>query len=451
VNADSEARAQLEAIFRAALAAVEGASAVRSVVEGNGRWLAVAGRPLAEAARVVLLAVGKAAAPMAAAFEECAGNAVVASLVVTKLGHAAPRTRARVVEAAHPIPDTRCERAACEVSDLLGSARPDDVVCVLLSGGASSLLARPLEGLTLEDLSVTTRLLLEAGADIAETNTVRKHLAAAAAGRLARRCSARRIEVLALSDVPGDRIDLIGSGPFCADPTRFEDALEVLRRRELRERVPPAVRAYLEAGARGEREETPKPGDVCFAGVRTTLVGTSRDAVAAVREAGRRRGLAVRVVSAPLAGEARDAGSWLVDLARRAAPERPMLLVAAGETTVTVRGRGRGGRSQELALAAALALETGPPITLLAAATDGTDGPTAAAGAFADPGTVARGRAAGADARRALEDNDSHGFFAVEGGLLVTGPTGTNVMDLALVRVDPPGFDPGFVPVEQME
>ena len=437
MNAVSGARAQLEAIFREALGADAERFLAAATGDGSAQRRAVAGRPLPEAARIVLFAVGKAASPMAAAFEERAGDAVVAGLVVTKLGHGAPPTRARLVEAAHPVPDARCERAAREAFALLESARPDDVLCALLSGGASSLLACPVDGLTLEDLSATTRLLLEAGADIEETNTVRKHLAAAAAGRLARRCGARRIEVLALSDVPGDRIDVIGSGPFSADPSSSGDALDVLRRRGLLESAPPAVRAHLEAGARGEREETPKPGDPCFAAVRTTLVGTNRDAVAAVREAGRRRGLEVRVVSPPLAGEARDAGAWLVELARRVAPERPTLLVAGGETAVTVRGRGRGGRSQELALAAAVALDAGPPIALLAAATDGTDGPTDAAGAFADPGTIARGAAAGVDASAALSDNDAYGFFSAEGGLLVTGPTGTNVMDLVLVRVDP--------------
>lgn len=439
MKADSKARTQLESVFREALGAVDGANAVRRAVAETGGALAVAGRALPKGAPVTLLAVGKAAAPMAAAFEERASGALAASLVVTKLGHAVVRTHARVVEAAHPVPDLGCERAAREVCELLASAGPADVVCVLLSGGASSLLASPLEGFTLDDLAVTTRLLLEAGSDIGEMNTVRKHLAAAAGGRLARRCRAQRIEVLALSDVPDDRVDLIGSGPFSPDPSRFEDALGVLHRRGLRERVPSAVRAYLEAGARGEREETPKPGDPIFAGVRFTLIGTSRDAVAAAREAGERQGLTVRVVSAPLAGEARDAGRELIELARRAAPERPTLFVAAGETAVTVRGSGRGGRSQELALAAALPLASGPRITLLAAATDGTDGPTEAAGAFADPGTVARGQAAGVDARHALEDNDSHGFFSAEGGLLITGPTGTNVMDLVLMRVDPPG------------
>lgn len=433
----SDARPQLEAIFREALGAVDGAEVVARALDRTRSGFAVAGRPVRDQAGVVLLAVGKAAIPMAAAFEERCGRGIRAGLVVTQQGQRGPRTKARLLEAAHPVPDASCPRAAGAVFALLEATGAEDVVCVLLSGGTSSLLAHPVEGLTLRDLSITTELLLESGADIAETNTVRKRLAAAAGGRLAQRSRAQRIEVLAVSDVPGDRVDLIGSGPFCPDRSGFAEAREVLRARGLGARVPGAVRSYLEAGARGERDPGPRPGDPCFAGVRTTLLATNRDAVAAAREAGLRRGLDVRVVSAPLAGEARDAGQWLAGLARRVAPERPTLLVAGGETAVTVRGGGRGGRSQELALAAALEFAGEDAVALLAAGTDGVDGPTHAAGAFVDSGTVARGRAAGVDARRALAENDSHGFFTAEGGLLVTGPTATNVMDLALVRVDP--------------
>jgi glycerate-2-kinase len=308
---------------------------------------------------------------------------------------------------------------------------------VLLSGGASSLLACPAGELTLEDLAATTRALLEAGAEIEQLNAVRKHLSAMAGGRLAQRTAARRVEVLAISDVPGDRLDVIGSGPFAADPTTYADALAVLAERGVLERVPARVRAHLEAGARGELDETPKPGDPALSRVHTTLLATNRDAVEVARDAAQRRGLGVRVVSNPLAGEAREAGRWLVALARRARASQPLCLVAGGETAVTVRGRGRGGRNQELALAAALALDRGPATALLAAGTDGSDGPTDAAGAFADEGTVERGRRAGVDALAALAENDSYGFFAAEGGLWVTGPTRTNVMDLALVRVEP--------------
>jgi glycerate-2-kinase len=434
-------RAQLEAIFRVALAAVDGAESVRRAVTGAGGSLAVAGRPVPAGARVWLFAAGKAAAPMAAAFEARAGSRLAGGLAVAPPGHGCALARTRWIEASHPVPDAASERAGREAIAWLERAEPGDVVCVLLSGGASALLACPGEGVSVRDLAEVTRLLLRAGADIEELNTVRKHLSALAGGRLVGRCRAGRIEVLAISDVPGDRPEVIGSGPFAADPTSHADALAVLARRGVLERVPPAARAHLEAGARGAVPDTVKPGDPALARVSTTLVATNRDAVTAAREAGRRRGLETRVVAEPLAGEAREAGRRLVDLALRARSAAPILLVAGGETTVTVRGAGRGGRNQELALAAAIALAGRPGISLLAAGTDGTDGSTPAAGAFADAGTVERGRRRAADARAALADNDSHGFFAAEGGLFTTGPTGTNVMDLALVRVDPPVED----------
>jgi glycerate 2-kinase len=430
-------RAELESIFREALEAVEGGACVLRAVSGEGADLAVAGRPLPPAARIVMLAVGKAAAPMARAFEARAGARLAAGLAVTKEGHGLPLARARLRETAHPVPDARSERAAREALELVAATREQDVLCVLLSGGASSLLACPAEGLAAAELAATTRLLLEAGADIGELNTVRKHLSAVAGGRLARRAGAGRIEVLALSDVPGDRIDVIGSGPFAADPSTYGEALDVLERRGLAGAVPEPVIAHLRAGARGAREETPKPGDAGLARVHTTLLATNRTAVEAAARAAGRRGLRVQVVSRPLAGEAREEAARLVALARTLRPEVASLLVAGGETTVTVRGPGRGGRSQELALAAAIALDGGPPLALLAAGTDGSDGPTDAAGAYADEGTLARGRRAGADARRALERNDSYAFFAAEGGLFVSGPTGTNVMDLVLMRVEP--------------
>jgi glycerate-2-kinase len=433
------ARAELEAIFREALAAVDGAAAVRRSVETRGERLWIAGRPLPPESGVVLLAVGKAAGVMAAAFEERAGATLRAGLVVTKDGHGVPLSKSVLREAAHPVPDARCERAAREALALVAGMAPEDVLCVLLSGGASSLLACPAGSLSLEELAATTQLLLEAGADIEETNAVRKHVSELGGGRLARRCTAQRIELLALSDVPGDRVDVIGSGPVSADPSRHADALDVLERRALRSRLPARVLDHLESGARGELEETAKPGDPALERVRTQLVGTNRMAVEAAREAALRRGLRVRVASEPLAGEAREAGRALVGLAARAGDCEPWLLVAGGETTVTVRGGGRGGRNQELALAAALDLEGGPPVAVLAAGTDGSDGPTDAAGAFADEGTVERGRRRGADARAALDENDSYGFFRREGGLFVTGPTGTNVMDLALLRVEPAG------------
>jgi glycerate-2-kinase len=437
VSAAPERRLELESVFRAALAAVDAGALVRRALARRDGRLLLAGRALGAGVRVRLVAVGKAAAPMAAAFEECAGADLAGGLAVTRDGHGVPLSRVRLLEAGHPVPDERCERAARALLAEVQQAPPGDVLCVLLSGGASSLLACPAPGLALADLAATTELLLAAGADIEETNAVRKHLSAVAGGRLARSAAASRIEVLAISDVPGDRLDVIGSGPFAGDPTTFADALAVLRRLSLLERVPAAVRRELEAGARGERPETPAPGAPELARVHTQLLATNRTAVQAAAEASRRRGVETLVLDEPLAGEASEAGRALVARAARERGAAPRVLVAGGETVVHVRGPGRGGRSQELALAAALACAGGAPLALLAAGTDGSDGPTDAAGAYADEGTVARGRRAGVDAAAALERNDSHAFFCAEGGVLRTGPTGTNVMDLALVRVDP--------------
>jgi glycerate-2-kinase len=426
-------RAELEACFAAALGAVDAAACVRRAVTARGDSLAIAGAPLPVGARLVVLALGKAAAAMAAELERIAGGRIAAGLAVTAEGHALPLARIGLRLAAHPVPDVRCERAAREALALAAEARPEDVLVVLLSGGASSLCACPAPGLRIEDLARTSAALLAGGTPIDELNAVRKHTSDFAGGRLARAAGCRRIEVLAISDVPGDRIDVIGSGPLAADPTRYADALAAIDRRGLAEAVAPAVLAHLRAGARGEREETPKPGDPALARVRTTLVARNATAVEAALAAGRRAGLrAVRAGS--LAGEAREAGRRLAALAAALRADGPLLLVAGGETTVSVRGTGRGGRSQELALAAAVALEGRADCALLAAGTDGRDGPTDAAGAYADGGTLARARARGLDARAALANNDSHGFFCAEGGVFRTGPTRTNVMDLALLR-----------------
>ncbi len=430
----SGARARLTAIFRAALAAVDAEAAVSRVLQRDGATLSIAGRALAPNARLVVLAAGKAATAMAAAVEAVAADRIVGGLAVTKDGHGRALARIAVRESSHPVPDARCEAAAREAMTLAATARPDDVLLVLLSGGASSLLACPLPGLALEEIAATTAAMLAAGAAIRELNIVRKHLVEVAGGRLAQTASARRIEVLVVSDVLGDPLDVIASGPCAPDPSTFADALAVLGARALRDRIPPRVLAHLEAGARGERAESPKPGRARFARVCTTLIASIGDALRAAEAAAREQGVRPITVSAKLQGEARVAGRRLAALARSVAPavEQACLLVG-GETTVTVRGAGRGGRSQELALAAAIEMTGCERATLLAAGTDGSDGPTDAAGAFADGATVARAASRGIDAASALADNDAYGFFAQEGGLLRTGPTGTNVMDLVLI------------------
>jgi glycerate-2-kinase len=433
----SEARAALEALFHAALDAVLPRVAVARGVQREGALLAVAGVIPPSKTRCTVLAAGKAAPAMAAAFVAEAGARVRGGLVVTKDGHGAAPHGFRLLEAGHPLPDARSEAAGEAALGLAAAVDPGDALVVLLSGGASALLACPVEGVTLAALRETTDQLLRAGAEIGELNCVRKHLTRVSGGRLAATTRARLILVLAISDVLGDDWATIGSGPCAADPTTYADALGVLARRGLEARVSATVRAHLEAGAAGRREETVKPGDPVLARVHAQRVASNRDALAAARAAAQGEGLAAVVLTDGLRGEAREVGRRLAAAARTLRPGPPRLLLAGGEPTVTVRGRGRGGRAQELALAAALELDGDARVALLAAGTDGSDGPTPAAGAYVDGGTVARGAAAGQDARAALAENDAYGFFAREGGAFVTGPTGTNVMDLVLVRVDP--------------
>ncbi len=448
------ARARLERIFRAALAAVEPARLVRD---------ACSVRAIAGPLRVV--AAGKGAAPMAKGLLEMAGDGVLELLVVTKEGHglelAAGRDAAAsrlpsgidLREAGHPLPDVRSAAAGRAARALAARCQAGESLVVLLSGGASALLTEPQPGLSQDDLIETTRVLLEAGADIHVLNSVRKHLTRVSGGRLARAAhGADRIVVLGLSDVPGDDPSTLASGPCSPDPTRFVDAVEGARACAAWPRLPAAVRAHLEAGVRGEVEETPKP-DPAVGGsspssssnassssgwdrVELQLLGSNATALRGAEEEARRLGLQTLRDPIGLTGEAREAGHRLA-CARPPGSGAPALVLAGGETTVHVRGPGRGGRSQEVALAAALRWAAAPPdgpVTLLAAGTDGTDGPTDAAGAFADAGTVRRGIGAGRSAAEALADNDAYGFFRAEGGLFVTGPTRTNVMDLVLIE-----------------
>jgi glycerate 2-kinase len=430
------ARAELEAIYRAGLRAADPAAALARVVAPRREAVWIAGEPVAPGSRCVVVAAGKAAPAMAVAFERAAVGLVLRGLVVARDAAAARPVHLELREAGHPLPDERSSASGRSALEAAASAGPDETLVVLLSGGASALLTAPLPGLALADLRATTELLLRSGAEIGELNCVRKHLTAASGGRLAAAgARARRVFVLVVSDVLGDDVTTIGSGPCAPDPTRHADALGVLERRGILAEAPASVRRHLADGAAGTLPESPKPGDSAFGRVVHVLLATNRDALAAARAEARGRGLEARIVTDALRGEARELGARLVALARAAAPGgRALLLLAGGEPTVTVRGRGRGGRAQELALAAALALAGDPRVSLLAAGTDGSDGPTPAAGAFADGGTVARGAALGLDARACLDDNDAYGFFAREGGAFVTGPTGTNVMDLVLVH-----------------
>lgn len=340
----------------------------------------------------------------------------------------------RTYRGGHPLPDQEGLEGARDVCDLLRRSGPRDRVLLLLSGGGSSLLTLPRSDVSLDDLRRTTDLLMRAGAAIGQLNAVRKHLESLKGGRLAALCEPAPLRALVLSDVVGDPLDVIASGPVSPDPSTFADAIAALEDLLVWDEVPQAVREHLVLGREGEHEETPKPGDSTFAGVRVEVVGNAETAARAAALEAKRRGYRTTVGSTSITGEARDVGALLAAQARELAGGiQPACLVQAGETTVAVKGGGRGGRSQEAALAAALDLEGQDGLLVLVAGTDGIDGPTDAAGAFASGSTLPRAGAAGLDARAHLAENDSHPFFDALGDLVRTGPTGTNVMDLMLV------------------
>ncbi len=381
--------------------------------------------------RVLVLGCGKASAAMARAAEDLLGDRIAEGFVVVKDGYTAPLRRIGLAEAGHPVPDARGLAASARLLTLARGAREGDLVLFLVSGGGSALTPAPAPPVTLAEKQHVTRLLLAAGAPIGELNAVRKHLSELKGGQLARAAWPATVLTLALSDVIGDPLDVIASGPTAPDPTTFATALEVLERRRVWVRTPAAVLDRIEAGLRGEVEETPKPGDRLFDRVTNVVIGNNALVTDAAVTAAERLGYRPHFLTRELHGEAREVARELVGRARGLAP--PACLVAGGETTVTVRGKGMGGRCQELALAAALELRDGERLTVLAAGTDGTDGPTDAAGAIVDATSVPRGAAAGADARRALEDNDAYHYLRASGDLLVSGPTNTNLLDLYVV------------------
>jgi hydroxypyruvate reductase len=427
-------RAAAGEIWRAALAAAAVDPLVTRAVSRSGARVVVAGLELTlgrDVDRVVVLGCGKAGAAMAAAVERALGDAVAGGLVVVKDGHARATGRIRVVEAGHPVPDARGEEAARSLLALARGAGARDLVLVLISGGGSALTPAPAPPVTLAEKQQVTRHLLNAGATIGELNAVRKHLSLLKGGQLARAAAPARVVSLILSDVVGDPLDVIASGPTAPDPATFADALAVLERRTARASAPRAVIERLEAGRRGELEETPKPGDPLFARVHNAVIGNNALVADAAAARATALGWRTRVATRELQGEARDAARELVAAARALPP--PACLVAAGETTVTVRGSGAGGRCQEFALAAALAIESDDDLVVLAAGTDGTDGPTDAAGGLVDSGSCRRAAAGGVDAHAALAANDAHRFLAASGDLVVTGPTNTNLLDLYLI------------------
>jgi len=413
-------RALLVAAFRAGVAAVDPEDAVRRAVTVDGGLVHVAGHVVARPRRVVVVAFGKAAPAMARGLAGGIDDLDTEGVVVAPEQASCPWP---LIVGGHPVPTEGSVEGGRAVLELAARAGREDLIVCLISGGGSALVEVPAPGLTLEDLVATNEALLVSGAPIDEVNCVRKHCSALKGGRLARAAARATLVTLVLSDVVGDRLDVIASGPTVPDPTTFADALGVVDAHALQSRLPARVVEHLIAGAAGKREETPKqphPRHV------VEIVGNGRRAADAAAAHLRAAGCTAEVVTTTLRGEARVEGPRAATAALDVD-----VGVYAGETTVTVRGDGIGGRNQEAALAAAIAI-AGTDGVFLAAGTDGVDGPTDAAGAVVDGGTIARGAAAGLDAGDHLARNDAHRYLAATGDLLVTGPTGTNVADLWL-------------------
>lgn len=436
-------REVLEKIFLAGLRAVDPEQAVRRYVQRIGNKLHVADRAydLDAFTGVTLAGAGKGAAPMARALEDLLGDYLTAGCITVKYGHALSLRKTKVVEAGHPIPDEAGLEGTEVILQLAHGCSEKDLLICAFSGGGSALLVAPNNSISLAQKQATTRCLLESGATIDEINAVRKHLSRVKGGGLAKAAYPATVISLILSDVVDDRLDVIASGPTAPDFTTFQDCLTIVQKYGLSQRLPPEIPAVFKDGVDGRLMETAKAKDVVFSRVQNLIVGSNKAALIAAGGEARSAGYNTLILSSRIQGEAKEVAKVIVAVAKEVQQSAisispPACVLAGGETTVTIRGDGKGGRNQELALAAAMALEGWNDISLLSAGTDGTDGPTDAAGAFADGSTCYRARKLGLDPLDHLARNDSYNLFDQTGDLLKTGPTRTNVMDLICVLIE---------------
>ncbi|MBL8497655.1 glycerate kinase [Nitrosomonas sp. JL21] len=413
-------------------------SFLRAVKAADPRHIIPTHLPHPPKGRTVVVGAGKAAAAMAQAVENAwPADAPLEGLVVTRYGHALPTQRIHVVEAGHPIPDEQGERGSRTILALVEKLRSDDLLLCLLSGGGSSLLALPIDGVSLGDLKDVTHQLLRSGANIQHINIVRKHLSAIQGGRLAAACKAP-ILALIVSDVTGDDVTHIASGPCSPDPSTFADAFEILRRYEIN--IPPAVREVLSAGVKGNIDETLKPGASLFDRVDHRIIANARQSLAAAADYFRNLQIMPLILGDTVTGEAREIAKSYAALSKEIhtypqALKAPIALLSGGETTVTVKGKGRGGRNSEFLLSLLLALDGQEGTYALACDTDGLDGSEDNAGALITPDSALRARKLGLQATAFLNNNDSYAFFQRLNDLVITGPTYTNVNDYRVILV----------------
>ncbi len=436
------AREDAVAIFQEGVAAVAPDAAVRRFCQRDDNLLTIGPQsfPLDAYKGIFVVGAGKATAPMAATLEEMLGERLSAGIITVKYEHTAKLTKIETVEAGHPVPDANGEIGSEKILAMAKAAGDEDLLICLLSGGGSALLPKTVPGVSLADKQKTTRILLACGATIHEINTLRKHLSLIKGGQLAAAAAPATVVSLILSDVVGDDLDVIASGPTVPDNSRFTDCLQILARYDIADQLPKSVYDYLVKGSNGRVPETPKAGDSAFHKTSHLVIGSNIEALLAAEKEATRRGYTTLVLSSMLEGNTADVARTHTAIAREIIKTGhplppPACILSGGETTVTVKGDGLGGRNQEFALSAAVDIAGDRPAVILSGGTDGNDGPTDAAGAIADNTTLARAAEAKVSAAEHLANNDSYHFFQALGDLLITGPTNTNVMDLRIVLI----------------
>ncbi|MEE4165832.1 MAG: glycerate kinase [Desulfocapsaceae bacterium] len=430
-------------IFQAGLVAVAPGAAIRKYVQRRDEKLLVDGREydLSDYSQIFVIGAGKAGASMAAAVEEILGKRITRGIISVKYGHLEDLAIVKIQEAGHPVPDENGLRGAQVMYDLAASADEKTLVLCLISGGGSALLPLPVPDVTLEDKQETTRILLSCGATIHEINAIRKHLSAIKGGGLARAVYPATIVTLILSDVVGDDLDSIASGPCVPDSMTFADCQALFVKYSIESEIPAGVRNYIARGVAGEAPETPKAGDKIFSRTQNVIVGNNFNALIRAKEKAEELGYNTLLLSSRIEGETRDVAANHMAIAAEIELHglplaKPACVLSGGETTVTLKGSGKGGRNQEFVLAAAMQMRGISHSVVLSAGTDGSDGPTDAAGALADSTTLKRAKERELDPARYLEHNDSYHFFEELNDLYKTGPTNTNVMDIRIVLVE---------------
>lgn len=429
-------------IFNHGLQAVEPKAAVKRYcrLEGNHLTMGDHRFDISRTDRIYVIGCGKASAPMAAAVEELVGDRISGGVVNVKYGHVDDLRYIKLIEAGHPVPDENGQAGARAMLDLAADAGEKDLIICLISGGGSALLPLPVKNLTLKDKQDTTNVLLACGATIHEINAIRKHLSQVKGGQLAKAAYPATLVTLMLSDVVGDDLDVIGSGPTVPDSSSYGDCLNIFAKYDILDKLPAAVVDHIQRGASQKLPETPKPGDKVFEKAHNLIIGSNMEAVAAARQKATELGYGTLILSSMIEGETRDVARVHTAIAREILKTgnplaKPACILSGGETTVSIRGKGLGGRNQEFVLAAAIDISDRHHIVVLSGGTDGNDGPTDAAGALADSTTVRRARALAMVPAAYLVENDSYHFFEKTGDLLITGPTNTNVMDLRIILV----------------